>query len=303
MKHYRLVASILIVSFAVAAGVTIAGHGQAAALVASRDVAGRTEAGTGNGYWLVTSTGQVYSYGGATYYGGMLGRHLNKPIVGIDSTSDGKGYWLIAADGGVFAFGDAKYAGSQGALGTSAAVVGSVAVLRAGGPAGPTGPAGPRGQTGATGPRGATGPTGATGPQGPAGQPDYAYVYNTTAETVAVESDVTFSTNGPLSGFTHTAAGAPIGVVSTGIYLVRFSVTGTQAGQFTLMDNGAAVAGTAYGSSSAPEQDQGQAIMSLTAGDVLTLRNHTSSTSVTLETLAGGTQTNVNASIIIQQLT
>lgn len=151
-------------------------------------------------------------------------------------------------------------------------------------------------------PPGPTGATGPQGPQGPAGQPDYAYVYNTTAETVAVESDVTFSTNGPLSGFTHTAASASIDVVSTGTYLIRFSVTGTQASQFTLMDNGVAVAGTTYGSSNAPEQNQGQAIVNLTAADVLTLRNHTSSTAVTLETLAGGTQTNVNASILIQQL-
>ena len=114
MKIYRLGASVLIMSLVVVAGLAIAGSGQASFLGAARDVAARTEAGTGTGYWLVTSAGQVYSYGGATYYGGMAGRHLNKPIVGIASTSDGKGYWLIASDGGVFSFGDAKIRRIQG---------------------------------------------------------------------------------------------------------------------------------------------------------------------------------------------
>jgi hypothetical protein len=35
---------------------------------------------------------------------------------------------------------------------------------------------------------------------------------------------------------------------------------------------------------------------------VLTVRNHSSSAAVTLQTLAGGTQTNVNASILIEKL-
>ena len=42
--------------------------------------------------------------------------------------------------------------------------------------------------------------------------------------------------------------------------------------------------------------------MTLSAGDVLTLRNHTSSTSVVLETIAGGSLANVNASVVIQEL-
>jgi hypothetical protein len=86
MKIYRLVASLLIASLALAAGLFIAGPSQASLLGGARDVAARTEAGTGTGYWLVTSAGQVYSYGGATYYGGMSGHRLNKPIVGIAST-------------------------------------------------------------------------------------------------------------------------------------------------------------------------------------------------------------------------
>jgi hypothetical protein len=37
-------------------------------------------------------------------------------------------------------------------------------------------------------------------------------------------------------------------------------------------------------------------------GDVFTLRNHTSAAAVTIQTLAGGTQTNSNASILIRKL-
>ena len=291
---------------------SISGSGSAAATLPN-NVAGRTQAGSSSGYWLVTSTGQVYAYGGAEYYGGMDGKHLNKPIVGMASTADGKGYWLLASDGGVFAFGDAAYEGSRGSLGTAAPVVGGVSAggVTATGPAGPrgaTGATGSRGATGATGPRGATGATGPTGltgptgPQGAAGQPDYAYVYNTGAETVAIESDIIFSANGPMTGFAHTPGSTGIVVDTTGTYEVSFTVTVVEPSQFTLMDNGTALTATTYGSTVGTQEYTGQAIVDLTAGDVLSLRNHTSASSVILQTDAGGTQTNVNASVLIEQL-
>ena len=40
----------------------------------------------------------------------------------------------------------------------------------------------------------------------------------------------------------------------------------------------------------------------LAAGDVLTLRNHTSASAVTLQPLAGGVQASVNASIIVEKV-
>jgi hypothetical protein len=43
-------------------------------------------------------------------------------------------------------------------------------------------------------------------------------------------------------------------------------------------------------------------IVRAAAGDVLTLRNHSSAAAVTLQTLAGGTQFNANASILIEKL-
>jgi IgGFc binding protein/Bacterial Ig-like domain (group 1) len=66
----------------------------------------------GTGYWAISGTGGVDSYGNAGTYGSERGTHLNAPIVGLASTSSGRGYWLVGADGGVFAFGDAHFYGS-----------------------------------------------------------------------------------------------------------------------------------------------------------------------------------------------
>ncbi|MNV78336.1 hypothetical protein D3C71_1718200 [compost metagenome] len=72
--------------------------------------------------------------------------------------------------------------------------------------------------------------------------------------------------------------------------------------QFALFLNGTEAAGTVYGSGAGTQQTNGQAILALSSGDVLTLRNHSSAAAVTLQTLAGGTQANVNASIVLKQL-
>ena len=240
------------------------------------------EQGNGSGYWLVASDGGVFTFGTAAFYGSMGGKHLNSPITGIVATADGHGYWLVAKDGGVFTFGDATFDGSMGATTLVAPVVGMTSSSSAG--------------------SGATGATGPQGPAGPAGQPNYGYVYNVSAQTVAIEAPVIFDSNGPLSGFTHTAPTAAIGVLSAGTYLIDFSASGTQADQFALTDNGTVIPGTTYGSGAGTQQNNGQVIVNLAAGDVLTLINHSSAAAIGLATTIGGTQANVNASIVIQQL-
>lgn len=50
------------------------------------------------------------------------------------------------------------------------------------------------------------------------------------------------------------------------------------------------------------QQTAGEVIVALSASNVLTLRNHSSAAAVTLQTPAGGTQANVNASMTIQRL-
>jgi len=80
----------------------------------------------GNGYWLATSDGSVYSFGTAKFHGstfnygltGLSGPHpLNAPIVGMATTPNANGYYLVAADGGVFNFGSAEFHGSAYSLG------------------------------------------------------------------------------------------------------------------------------------------------------------------------------------------
>ena len=59
-----------------------------------------------------------------TPYGGMGGRNLNAPIVGMAGTPSRHGYWQVSGDGGVFAFGDASYFGSAASTHLNAAIVG-----------------------------------------------------------------------------------------------------------------------------------------------------------------------------------
>jgi hypothetical protein len=131
----------------------------------------------------------------------------------------------------------------------------------------------------------------------------YGYIYNVTAESVAQEASVSFSNNGPLVGITHTAGTAGVTVTSAGTYSINFSVTGTPANQFALFLNGTVVPQSLYGAAGGNSQNDGQVILALAAGDVLTLVNHTShASSVSLDNSAGGTQTNVDASLLIEKL-
>jgi len=127
---------------------------------------------------------------------------------------------------------------------------------------------------------------------------DYAYIYNLSAQVVAVESAVSFDTNGvSTAGITHIPGTAQVLVVLGGVYSVDFSVSGVEPNQFALFQNGAPAAGGIYGSGAGTQQTSGTVILVTLPGDVITLVNHSSAAAVTLQTLAGGTQINVNASL------
>ena len=186
--------------------------------------------------------------------------------------------------------------GSTGATGPT----GSVGATGSNGTTGATGPTGPTGANGVTGATGATGSTGATGPQSLS---EYAYIYNLDAEVVPLEADITFSTNGIITaGITHAPGTSLITIVNPGNYSVWFNITGVEPNQFTLFQNGSPVAGSTYGSGAGTQINSGMVIITAAAGDALTIRNHTSAAAVTLQTLAGGTQINTNASVIIQKI-
>lgn len=132
---------------------------------------------------------------------------------------------------------------------------------------------------------------------------DGAYIYNTSAQTVSAEADITFDTNAFLtSNITHVAGTSQIHFLAEGEYLISFSVSSTTANQFAVFKNNTVVPGSIYGTGIANVQNNGQAFVYIEAGDFITIRNHTSVLPVVLGTLFGGTQVNVNASVSILRL-
>ena len=70
------------------------------------------------GYWVASSAGGVFSYGGAAFHGSLPSRGIvpAAPIVGIAADPMTNGYWLVGADGGVYGF-DAAFHGSSAPAG------------------------------------------------------------------------------------------------------------------------------------------------------------------------------------------
>lgn len=122
-------------------------------------------------------------------------------------------------------------------------------------------------------------------------------------QTVEIEDDILFSNNGIIVGsITHTASTSEIKLGSAGNYAIWFFINGTQPNQYTLFQNDAAVDGSLYGAGSGNHGNSGMVIITAAAGDILTLRNHTSSSATKLQTSAGGKLTNVSASILIEKI-
>jgi hypothetical protein len=75
-------------------------------------------------YWLVSTNGGVFTFGGAPFFGSAGALSLRQPIVGMAGTPNGGGYWLVASDGGIFTYGDAPFLGSTGAIKLNKPIVG-----------------------------------------------------------------------------------------------------------------------------------------------------------------------------------
>ncbi|EMS70313.1 BclA C-terminal domain-containing protein, partial [Ruminiclostridium cellobioparum] len=152
------------------------------------------------------------------------------------------------------------------------------------GATGATGPAGPTGATGATGPAGPTGPAGVAGIAGIAGATGagiaaYANVYNLATlagATIIGGADVPFSNNGPLVGVTHTPGTTSIVVPSTGSYeiIYNLSISAGIGASIAIAVNGTVNAATQISALVATGELSGNTILSLTAGDEITLRNN-----------------------------
>jgi hypothetical protein len=81
-----------------------------------------------------------------------------------------------------------------------------------------------------------------------------------------------------------------------------FYAAGVESNQFAVFQNGAPVAGAIYGSGAGTQPSPGMVIITAAIADIITIRNHTSAAPVTLQTLAGGTQVNANASVLIEKI-
>jgi hypothetical protein len=221
------------------------------------------------GYWLVTGDGAVYAFGGAGYYGGANGIHLNAPIVRIVSTPDGLGYWLVASDGGVFSYGDATFEGNPATMGAklSGPVVDATGHRVGAGTAGAQGPPGPPGIQGIPGTPGTPGPPGTLASA-------YLDAVSTTSPPPAIASgaDFTFDTLrvSPV-GFTVSGTGnTTFTVSSTGVYLVSFtngSALLPAPGQLQVNGTSVGVTVTSF-----------SRLLSLHAADVITVVNSFSMT-------------------------
>ena len=78
---------------------------------------------TGSGYWVAGVDGSVTSFGGAAFYGSLVGKKINGQIVALRATPTGRGYWLLGSDGGIFTFGDAGFFGSTGSTRLNAPII------------------------------------------------------------------------------------------------------------------------------------------------------------------------------------
>jgi hypothetical protein len=195
--------------------------------------------------------------------------------------------------------------GAHGQIGNTG-VAGASGAQGANGATGPAGDAGSRGGTGTAGSPGATGPAGApgaAGPTGPAPIPEYGYFYNLAAQTVASHGDVLFSNSGDTSsGITHALDASQIVVNVAGEYEITFAVSVVDPGQFALTLNHRVVPGTVFGAASGEQQDTGTVILSVAAGDVLTVQNVEATNADELDAFAGGNLEDSDATFAIREI-
>jgi hypothetical protein len=157
------------------------------------------------------------------------------------------------------------------------------------------------GERGATGATGSTGGTGATGPAG-GGLSAYGYIYALIRQDVAIDAAVLFDAQSDLVNIENKVGSSDIGILENGNYLVGFSITGTEPNQFAIFVNGRVVPGSIYGSGAGTQQNNGQVIVRLEKGDTVTLVNYHSAAAVGLQSLSGGREENVTASVTLLKL-
>lgn len=103
----RRSSSVMTVVVALFASLLMLAPGAGAAV---RTFTGLDVSGTGQGYGMVATSGEVYAYGNAAYRGNPAG--FSGPIVDVSYTGDGQGYAAISSTGQVYAYGTVVWRGN-----------------------------------------------------------------------------------------------------------------------------------------------------------------------------------------------
>jgi hypothetical protein len=67
-------------------------------------------------YDLITSQGDVQTFGGAGFFGSRVAQGVPTRVIGGGATADGLGYWIASSHGSVYTYGDATNFGSPAAV-------------------------------------------------------------------------------------------------------------------------------------------------------------------------------------------
>jgi len=94
--------------------------------------------------------------------------------------------------------------------------------------------------------------------------------------TIVGGTDVPFSNNGPLSDIIHSPNSTVVVVLTTGLYEINYgiSITAGVGAQIAIAVNGTVDPSTRISALITTGEITGSAILSLTSGDIITLRNN-----------------------------
>ena len=109
IREYVILFMIIFVIFGLA--VIIRSFASSRIKVNAPAVAVARAAENNNAYWIATSDGGVFSFGGARFFGSMGDKRLDQPITSMAARPQKDGYWLLGGDCGVFSFGNSRYHG------------------------------------------------------------------------------------------------------------------------------------------------------------------------------------------------
>ncbi len=155
---------------------------------------------------------------------------------------------------------------------------------------------------------GLQGPPGEEGPPGPAGSAAFLYATSTSPQTVLADGRVTFdqvNSETPDAYSTDVIEDA-FTAIEAGVYKVSFGVNSVSAAQVTVQVDGLAPVDGSFvfggDAGAATTATGGTAVVTLTAGQTITLVNETSATEIELDSPVGGTGGSLSAWILIEKL-